>query len=39
MYNPHNNPFTYYTDPGKVKAYLSAGVPVVITDLPYVASK
>lgn len=39
MYNPHNNPFTYYTDPGKVKAYLSAGVPVVITDLPYVAKE
>lgn len=39
MYNPHNNPFTYYTDPGKVKAYLSAGVPVVITDLPYVAKQ
>lgn len=39
MYNPHNNPFTYYTDPGKVKAYIAAGVPVVITDLPYVAKQ
>jgi glycosyltransferase involved in cell wall biosynthesis len=39
MYNPRNNPFTYYTDPGKVKAYLSAGVPVVITDLPYIAKQ
>src|SRR5258708_2451415 len=39
MYNPNNNPFTYYTDPGKVKSYLAAGVPVVITDLPYVAKE
>lgn len=39
MYNPDNNPFTYYTDPGKVKAYLASGVPVVITDLPFVAKQ
>jgi len=39
MYNPNNNPFTYYTDPGKVKAYLASGVPVIITDLPFVAKQ
>lgn len=37
VYNPQNNPFTYYTDPGKVKSYIAAGVPVLITDFPYVA--
>lgn len=33
--NPDN--YTYYTDPGKVKNYLGAGVPVIITDVPYIA--
>lgn len=27
--------FTYYTDPGKIKVYLGAGVPVLITDVPH----
>lgn len=31
-----DNP-TQYTDPGKPKAYLSAGVPVIITKVPQVA--
>ena len=30
--------FTQYTDPGKPKAYLAAGLPVVLTDVPEVAS-
>ena len=29
--------FTQYTDPGKPKAYLAAGLPVVMTDVPEVA--
>jgi len=31
------NDFTYYADPGKIKNYLGAGVPVIMTDIPYVA--
>ncbi len=27
--------WTYYADPGKVKTYLSCGVPVLLTDLPW----
>lgn len=33
------NDFTYYADPGKIKNYLGAGVPVVMTDVPYVAKE
>ena len=29
--------FTRYTDPGKPKAYMAAGLPVVMTDVPEVA--
>lgn len=29
--------FTYYTDPGKVKVYLAAGLPTVITEVPAIA--
>lgn len=29
--------FVRYTDPGKVKAYLSAGLPVIITKVPRIA--
>lgn len=29
--------FVRYTDPGKVKTYLSAGLPVVITKVPHIA--
>lgn len=31
------NDFTYYADPGKIKNYLGAGVPIVMTDVPLVA--
>jgi glycosyltransferase involved in cell wall biosynthesis len=31
--------FTRYTDPGKPKAYLSAGLPVILTDVPEVAQQ
>lgn len=27
--------FTYYTDPGKIKDYLGAGLPIILTDVPH----
>ena len=27
--------FTWFADPGKLKAYLAGGLPVVLTDVPY----
>lgn len=32
-----DNPFTPYTDPGKVKLYLSIGLPMIITKVPLIA--
>lgn len=29
------NNFTYYADPTKIKTYLSCGLPVIMTDVPY----
>lgn len=29
--------FTYYTDPGKIKAYLGSGLPILISDVPPIA--
>lgn len=37
LYRKENDPFSYYADPGKLKVYLAAGVPVVLTDVPAVA--
>jgi len=37
LYNKEVDLWTYYTDPGKVKAYLAAGLPVIITDVPQIA--
>lgn len=37
LYNRKYDEFSYYADPGKIKNYLGAGVPVVMTDVPYVA--
>jgi len=31
-YNPDKADFTYYADPTKIKDYLSAGLPVILTD-------
>lgn len=31
--------FSYYADPGKVKIYLGAGLPVIITDVPHIAKE
>lgn len=36
-YTDSKDNFTRNTDPGKPKAYLSAGLPVVITDVPEIA--
>jgi glycosyltransferase involved in cell wall biosynthesis len=38
MYNPSNPLFTQFADPGKVKNYLAAGVPVVTTDVVHTAA-
>lgn len=31
--------FTYYADPGKLKDYLGAGLPIIMTDVPHNAYK
>ena len=33
-YKQREDTFTRYADPGKLKAYLAAGLPVVLTDVP-----
>jgi glycosyltransferase involved in cell wall biosynthesis len=33
-YRPSEDTFTRYADPGKLKAYLGAGLPIVLTDVP-----
>jgi glycosyltransferase involved in cell wall biosynthesis len=33
-YAPTPDTFTRYADPGKLKAYLAAGLPIVLTDVP-----
>lgn len=37
MYKPDPNSFTNWADPGKLKNYLAAGCPVVVTNVPPVA--
>lgn len=37
MYKPERGSFTYYADPGKIKNYLSAGLGVILTDVPPIA--
>jgi len=39
LYNPAIDQFSYYADPGKVRNYLGAALPVIITDVPYVAKE
>jgi len=36
-YIPAEDSFTYFSDPGKPKAYLACGLPVIITDVPAIA--
>lgn len=38
-YKPDPKSFTYFADPGKVKNYLAAGLPVLITDVPPIAKE
>lgn len=38
-YKPEKGSFTYYADPGKIKNYLAAGLPVVLTDIPKIAGE
>jgi glycosyltransferase involved in cell wall biosynthesis len=33
-YRPDENTFTRFADPGKLKAYLAAGLPIVLTNVP-----
>jgi glycosyltransferase involved in cell wall biosynthesis len=33
-YQPRSDNFTRYADPGKLKAYLAAGLPILLTDVP-----
>lgn len=33
-YRPDESSFTRYADPGKLKAYAAAGLPIVVTDVP-----
>jgi glycosyltransferase involved in cell wall biosynthesis len=33
-YRPTDDTFTRYADPGKLKSYLAAGLPIVLTDVP-----
>lgn len=37
LYNKEYDDFSYFGDPGKVKSYLGAGVPIIITDVPFIA--
>ena len=39
LYDPKNADFSYYADPGKIKNYLGAGVPVIMTDVPQIAGE
>jgi glycosyltransferase involved in cell wall biosynthesis len=34
-YDPADNVLTQHADPSKLKAYLAAGLPIVMTDLPH----
>ena len=38
LYQPDENDFSQYCDPGKPKVYMACGLPVVIVDVPEVAS-
>lgn len=36
-YKDSKDTYTRYADPGKIKAYLAAGLPIVMTDVPKIA--
>jgi len=35
MYDRQADDYSYFADPGKLKTYLSAGLPILLTDLPH----
>lgn len=35
MYDKRIDDFSYFADPGKIKNYLAAGLPVLLTDVPH----
>lgn len=37
VYDPDPNSFTRFADPSKLKAYVAAGLPIVLTDVPAIA--
>jgi len=37
VYDPDPNSFTRFADPSKLKAYLGAGLPIILTDVPAIA--
>jgi glycosyltransferase involved in cell wall biosynthesis len=37
-YDPEQEDFTAFADPGKIRNYLAAGVPVIATDVPWTAA-
>ena len=37
MYAPHLSTFSRFADPGKIKMYLGAGLPIVMTSVPPIA--
>lgn len=39
MYDKNTDNFTYYADPTKLKDYMSAGLPILLTDVPYNAKE
>lgn len=39
MYDKKLDTFTYYADPTKLKDYLSAGLPILLTDVPHNAEE
>lgn len=39
LYDKKYDEFSYYADPGKIKNYLGAGVPVIMTDVPFIAQE
>lgn len=39
MYDKEKDTFTYYADPTKLKDYLSASLPILLTDVPYNAKE
>ncbi|MDD5731014.1 MAG: glycosyltransferase, partial [Candidatus Omnitrophica bacterium] len=39
LYEPDPQSLTWYTDPSKPKQYMACGLPVIITDVPWIAQE